>query len=113
MSYRARILSAYQSASPDPLMAQVGDPMTIGGRDEDWPGWIHCTDRRGKTGWVPEKYLELRDGKGVMKCDYYAGELSVEAGDPVTVEGEESGWAWCTNASGSKGWLPDKVIERI
>jgi uncharacterized protein YgiM (DUF1202 family) len=112
MAYKARVIAAYQSASPDPLMAKTEEELKIGGRDADWPGWIHCTDNRGKSGWVPDAYLDVNGKSGRMKVDYWAGELSVDVGDELTVEKEESGWVWCVNTAGVKGWIPSKQIGK-
>jgi uncharacterized protein YgiM (DUF1202 family) len=41
-----------------------------------------------------------------MLRDYDATELTVEPGEEVTILGRESGWGWCVNQQGQKGWVP-------
>jgi hypothetical protein len=46
-----------------------------------------------------------------MRRDYDATELSVEVGEKLTMGEEESGWAWCTNREGRRGWVPLEHLE--
>jgi len=55
---------------------------------------------------VPEKWVEIDGDSCVMKRDYNATELSVEVGEVVTVEFEQSGWVWAAKEGGESGWVP-------
>ena len=99
-----RVVSRYTRQYADPIAVRAGEPITPGKEDHEYPGWIWCTDARGRSGWVPLAIVD-RDA-GVARRDYSALELSVEPGELVTVEEEESGWALCRNATGSRGWVP-------
>ncbi len=53
-----RVLSEYRSAYPDPLVVSAGEELTASEKESSWSGWIWCTNRDGKSGWVPESYVE-------------------------------------------------------
>ena len=56
-----QVVSAYDSAYPDPILIQAGEELVIGEKESKWPGWLWCTTREGKSGWVPGAYVERRD----------------------------------------------------
>jgi hypothetical protein len=117
-----RVKKAHRSGFTDPLIARQGDQLSFERRDTEWPGWIWCIAPSGKSGWVPESWVELGpesrvdlgpetreelgSGYCTLKRDYAATELSVEEGTTVTVELIESDWAWATTETGDSGWLP-------
>jgi SH3 domain/Variant SH3 domain len=103
----ARASADYETMYSDPLTVSAGEELTLGRRDDEWPGWIWCVNRAGKGGWAPERYVEERgEGSGVARQDYTAAELPLRAGDTLTLHAEESGWYWATNAAGRSGWVP-------
>jgi hypothetical protein len=106
-----RVKTSYYSARREYLKARSGDELTPGRRDADWPGWIYCTNRDGVGAWVPETYLMLEGLACKLNRDYDATELTVEAGDMLEAEVEESGWIWCTDKSGRHGWIPATHAE--
>jgi len=65
-----------------------------------------CTTDAGESRWVPENWVEKEGEQCVLRRDYTATQLSVEEGESVTVEFEESEWGWVTNESGQSGWVP-------
>ncbi len=106
----ALIVADYTTKFVDPLKVRAGETVTLGEKDTEWPGWIWGTTSSGKSGWVPESYLEVDGERGVMKFDYDASELTVKVGDTVTVLKEESGWYWCANMKGETGWVPRENV---
>jgi ribosomal protein S18 acetylase RimI-like enzyme len=80
--------------------------LTAHEKESEWPGWVWCVNQADQGGWVPRRYLEVVGGQGRMLWDYEATELTVETGDALTVFKEESGWLWCANAQGERGWVP-------
>jgi hypothetical protein len=106
----AIVITDWQVMYPDPLMLGVGEAVRLGQRDTEWPGWIWCVGTAGPGGWVPEQYIEIHDSQGVMRQDYTAAELAVRAGEPVTAGQRVNGWAWCTNAQGESGWVPERNL---
>ncbi len=108
----------YQSTNPDPNRLQAGELFHVSEKTDCWDTnpaciWVWCTDRRGKSAWVPETIIHMdKDGKtGTASYPYDATELTVTVGDELTVEQEESGWLWCVKHQGKLGWAPVAHVE--
>jgi len=103
-----RVIAAYTRAYADPIRIRAGESVTLTGREDNWQGWIWiwAISGAGKAGWMPQAAVERRGEQTVARYDYDARELSVGAGDPVTVERAASGWLWCVAAAGRSGWVP-------
>ena len=108
-----RVITAYQSPFPDPLIIKAGEKLDLSDRESDWPGWLWCTTLAGKSGWVPAAYIEPMGQIGLACRDYDATELSAEIGEELTVSDEESGWLWCTDQKGNNGWIPAGNVEHV
>src|SRR5262245_55170016 len=110
---KCRVVSAYEAAYPDPLIIKMGEELTVGANDTQWPGFVWCTKNAGQGGWVPESYLERRGEVGVARRDYAATELTASVGEALSMGVEESGWIWCTNQRGQSGWIPADNVELL
>lgn len=110
---RYRVVSRYEAVYLDPLRVLAGDALHVGEVDEDNAAWAWCTGPSGKGGWMPRAYFEADGATGVALRDYDAAELSVEAGEELTVLAEESGWAWVRDSRGRLGWVPLECVERV
>ena len=88
-------------------------PRRRGRTDAEWPGWVWCTDADGKGAWVPQAYVRVQGSQGTALCDYTSRELSVRAGELLTLHLAESGWWWATNGAGDSGWVPATHVETI
>lgn len=108
---KAKVKANYTLSSLDPLFVLKGEPLVVTYESEEWPGWIWCINNEGKSGWAPMSYLEIADGSAVAKRDYDATELTVMAGDELTILLEESGWCWCAFGDDEKGWVPTENLE--
>ncbi|TFH57974.1 MAG: hypothetical protein E4G91_09955 [Candidatus Zixiibacteriota bacterium] len=108
-----RVIADYRSAYPDPIALSAGDELTIEDRETEWSGWIWCTTREGKSGWVPEKYVQRSGSTGVAERDYDAMELSVTEGEQLTIIEEVSSWYWCRTKDGRLGWVPKQNVEPL
>jgi hypothetical protein len=107
-----RVTKAWHAIYPDPITFRAGDELALGVRDAEWPGWIWCTNHAGKSGWVPESYLEGHGGeRGWAARDYTATELEAQVGERLTLHQIESGWFWATNRAGQSGWFPANHLE--
>lgn len=104
-----RVVATNAHTIPDrpPLRIHPGDSITVGQRDTEWPAFAFVTTAAG-SGWVPARYLSVAEGPGIALEPYDTTELSTEAGDvlEVVAEDTESGWLWCRNQAGHKGWVP-------
>ena len=110
----ARVIADYEAPYPDPIVVKEGDEITIDSSNKtDWAGWVWCTNNAGKSGWVPEAYIERRGDVGTMLCDYNAIELTVRVGELLSVHKAESGFFWVTNKRGQDGWVPSTLIELV
>ena len=107
-----RVMTDYRAAYPDPIVMSAGETLRVGEIDPEYDGWVWCTGRTGKSGWVPQAYIEQRGETGVALRDYDATELSVQAGEELSASDEESGWVWATNSHGQSGWVPAENVER-
>jgi len=105
-----RITTARVSSYPDPLVLTAGERVTLGANDTTWPRFVWCTTRHGKGGWAPETYVERHGATGIALRDYDATELSVDAGEELTICGEEGGWLWCADQRGQRGWVPAENV---
>lgn len=110
---QGRVIVDYQTAHADPLTMHAGQVLTLGRTDAEWPGWVWCTDADGKGAWVPQAYLRAQGSRGTALCDYTSRELSVRAGELLTLQRAESGWWWATNGAGDSGWVPATHVETI
>jgi hypothetical protein len=108
----ARVIADYQAPYPHPIVVVAGDEVRIdSSKKTDWTGWVWCADRAGKSGWVPEAYIERHGDTGRMRCDYDAIELTVRVGELLTIHKAESGFLWATNQAGQDGWVPSTHVE--
>ncbi len=108
---RGRVTHAYTTQYPDPITIHAGETLALGRQDSEWPGWTWCVSPQGKSGWVPEGYIERRGEAGVALRDYTARELTVSPGDRLDLHMLESGWYWATDAAGQSGWVPERDVE--
>jgi SH3 domain len=107
-----RVLTDYQAAYSDPITMHSGEELQLSEKKDNWHGWIWlwCTNQAGKSGWVPECYIEQTGNAGKALYDYDAIELSVSMGEVLSIEKEESGWLWCSTQQGKSGWVPAEHI---
>src|SRR6266567_2493069 len=82
------VIKAYQTQYPDPLIVHACDTLEIS-KEEPWDDnpaciWLWCTNPQGKSGWVPQSYIERSGNTGTMHFDYSTQELTVTAGEIVT-----------------------------
>jgi hypothetical protein len=108
-----RVTTDYRAAYLDPIVMSAGETLRIGEFDPEHDGWVWCTGQTGKSGWVPQAYIEQRGEVGVALRDYDATELSVRAGEELSASDEVSGWVWATNSHGQSGWVPAEIVERL
>lgn len=104
----AKVITDYKVVYPDAIVAFKGDPVLIQRREtkSEWLGWIWCTLRGGKSGWISESYLEIGVNTGSLIKDYDGREVPLTAGEDVVVLQIECGWAWVRKADKSEGWVP-------
>ncbi len=91
----------------DPIDVRAGETVVVGHDDPEWPGWLWCTDPRGKSGWTPAAIID----SGVVSENFTARELRIRAGDSVALLRHESGWYWARDGEGREGWIPATSVR--
>jgi hypothetical protein len=111
---RVRVVADYQAPYIDPISGKAGDEVVIDrAQKTEYMGWLWCINRAGKSGWVPESYLEERGNLGYLLCDYDAIELSIHVGETLIVHKATSGFLWVSHPCGQTGWVPASHVEPI
>ncbi|MEW5871830.1 MAG: GNAT family N-acetyltransferase [Chloroflexota bacterium] len=105
------VIQAYSAAFLDPLTIVKGEALKLGRRDDEWPGWIWCTNVAGESRWAPENFLRIAGEQGIALRDYATTELTVQAGEELNLHEHESGWYWATDRQGQEGWVPASHVE--
>jgi uncharacterized protein YgiM (DUF1202 family) len=109
-----RVSVDYQAPYADPIVARAGDEVTVDlERKTDIPGWVWCTNRNHKSGWVPIAYLESHAGLSFLRVDYDAIELTIHVGEILRVDKQESSFFWVTNPGGDQGWIPVENVVPV
>ena len=112
---QVQVTQSWDVTYPDPLTLRAGELVHTGQQDDEWPGWIWCTDRQGKSGWAPLSCLEIDEsGKSARaRQDYSAAELAVQPDEHLLIERVESGWGWAVNQRGESGWVPLSHVTEL
>ena len=105
------VIREHTATFPDPLVLKAGERVHVGQADDQWPAFLWCVNAQGKGGWVPEAFLQRHGEAGIARRAYDARELSVGAGERVSVGERVGGWAWVTDAAGESGWIPEECIS--
>jgi uncharacterized protein YgiM (DUF1202 family) len=84
-------------------------------KSERWPAFVLVVNERGSRGWVPTRYLKRKGKKAVATRSYDTTTLDPVKGEVLTVleEDIESGWLWCQDATGKKGWFAIDSIAPV
>jgi len=108
---QAKVTRNYTSAYPDPIAVGKGERVLISHCDLQWRGWVWVTLASGKSGWAPQQlFAPLSAYEGSALDDYCAHELTVYAGDSLTLIHAFNGWYYAQKADGEKGWLPQECV---
>src|SRR5262245_7132668 len=110
------VTASYTRQYDDPIVATKGERVAAGKRETwstDPDSWVWCTGAAGKSGWVPEAFLEIEGDTAIFQRDYSALELSVTVGERLTGFEQAAGWVWSENAAGARGWVPLDNVRAI
>ncbi len=106
-----QVVVEHQASFRYSVELKVGEKVRTSNKSKK--GWVWCLSKSEKGVWIPEKYLERIGHIGIMLIDYDSRELSVAAGERLTFIKEESGWVWCTNQTGQRGWIPSYKVRKL
>jgi GNAT superfamily N-acetyltransferase len=109
---RVRASSAHKVPKRAPLQLVVGERVTVGERDHQWPEFVFVTSTQGE-GWVPARHLSASSGEAVVQHAYDTTELPTQVGDLLEVVEEDlvGGWLRCRDGSGREGWVPVSTVR--
>lgn len=113
MPYEAIVTCAHRTQYPHPIRLKAGDKVTVGKRDDEYPGWIWTTVASGRSAWAPEEFLDVSGTEAVARVDYESTELNTTPGEAVRVIFELLDWAWIRNTAGTEGWVPLETIRPV
>ncbi len=111
MTRRFRVIEPHRAEFAEPLVVARGERLRCERRKTQWAGWLWCAAPDGRTGWVPESWVERTGEAGVMARDYDATELTVAPGDVLDGVLTESGWLLADSPTGRRGWVPLECVE--
>lgn len=102
-----RVLADWTASYDDPLRVAAGEAVALSGREELWDGhrWLWA-EAGGREGWVPDDLVV--EGRALR--DFDARELTVRAGEAVTVLTRTHGWVLCRAGDGRVGWVPERCL---
>jgi len=93
------------------LEIEKGDILRFERKPTATPGWIWCTTTEGKSCWVPQAWVKMKDKQCEIMQNYNSKELAIEIGEIIELAFIESGWAWVSNSINESGWIPIDCIE--
>ena len=108
-----RTAEAHVASYPDAIAVAAGDSLVLTGQSEDWDGWrwLWARGPDGREGWVPDDLAGTGpDGVTRARRAFDAMELTVAAGETVTVLERTHGWVRLRNAEGAEGWAPERCL---
>ena len=108
---RAEVKEAYRSMYAQPIQMRAGEDLSIGDKESEYPGWVWCLHAGGRSGWVPQQYLEIKGREAKALCDYDAAEMTAAVGEMLTLHLLESGWYWAEKENAEMGWIPAEQVN--
>ena len=113
---RVRVVEAHVTSDPNPIRFREGDTLGVGHHDQVWKDYVWGTDQAGRSGWVPDAYLDLEPrtaSTATARRDYDSTELTVGRKQVLDVLDEVGGWYLCRTESGMSGWVPGTSVEPV
>ena len=112
---RVRVIETHVTNDPNPIRFREGDTLGVGHRDQVYTQYVWGTDQAGRSGWVPDSYLDIAPGgeTAVALRDYDSTELSVGRKQVLEVLDEVGGWYLCRTETGMSGWVPGSSVEPV
>ena len=106
------VTKSYEQPYENPLAVVAGAQLTPNFEElTKKEGWVWCTARDGRSGWTPRSWLTQSDGKWYANREFNAIELTVDPGEILKVDYEESGFVWVEKQDGKVGWVPCEHVS--
>lgn len=106
---KAIVTKDHRSEYTAPFFVRAGTILIAEEKESEWEGWVWCRTPDNVYKWYPQGYIkELVEKPSQFELirDYNAKEIPVKAGEKVTIQFEESEWAWVLDQEGNEGWVP-------
>lgn len=115
MRKTVQVRGAHRRPERAPIQVRAGEDVQVLRRDDEWPAFVLIQTARRGSGWVPSRYLSAAEGTARVIHDYDTTELDVDPGDMLTLleRDDESGWHWCEDAGGRRGWVPVRALTFV
>jgi hypothetical protein len=113
---KAKVIKNHESEYTASFLVKAGTILVSEEKESEWEGWMWCKSPEGIYTWFPEGFLKRIAGKldhYELIRDYNAKELPVRTGEEVTIQFEESSWAWVLMGNGNEGWVPLENLEVV
>ncbi len=110
---RARVAAAHRAPERPAIRVTIGDRVTLGERDTDWPQFVWAMLASGLGGWIPAAMFDAERGPARALDDYDTRELDAGEGELLVLHHETASWWWAQDARGRTGWIPARNIEII
>lgn len=109
------MIAPHRASYADPIAVRQGQALHVTERVEVWDGhtWVWASADDGRSGWVPDTLIQRDGASAVARYDYSAIELSCADGARLEVGIATHGWAWCTDAHGQNGWVPQRNLAPL
>jgi len=108
-----RVFKSHDPGMVTPLIVHEGHTLNFDRRPTPWAGWLWCWEPDGRSGWVPEDWVEVHGDVCVMTRDYDASELTVLPGDRLKKILVQAGWLLSLSPAGETGWVPLENLELL
>jgi hypothetical protein len=106
------VIADHDAPFAHPIQVAAGDNIVLDRtKGTEIAGWLWGIADDGRSGWVPESFLEMTPRGACLLRDYNAIELTVRRGDTLQVHEEVAGFLWVTIEDGRAGWVPAKVVR--
>lgn len=104
-------VAEHRASYPYSVELKVGETVTVTEKEED--GWVWCICNGERGAWVPTEYLARQGDKGIALFEYSSAELNAQVSERLSCSREVSGWVWCVNQKGERGWVPKAKLRRL
>lgn len=109
---KAVVVKPYERPYENPIAVTAEDPVVPDfEKRTDIEGWVWCTAKDNRSGWVPRNWLAQVDDIWRVNRLFNAIELTVVPGEQLDVAFEESGFFWAAKQNDEVGWVPCENVS--
>ena len=113
---RVRVIESHVTSDPNPVRFREGDRVGVGHHDQVWKQYVWGTDQAGRSGWVPDAYLEIagngQTGHRLARLRLHRAHRGPQ-GDPRRRSTRSAAGTCAARESGMSGWVPSTSVEPV